>query len=211
MPFGALRGDEFMGFIPLHLSADERQGEILLTWIESWYSQAGEYTHLKPCDWYHKGHTTLRCLWTPPPAAGEAALEQLAKSVHKRPLHMHMIVIPRLMTAQWQKMLGKICDLIFTVPVGTPFWSNNQFEPLIVGIYLPLSRHKPWRLKGTPMLDQVERLLRELPASSPKWGRDILQKLLEQSRKLDSLPEGVVRPLLQAPRQWGVSCSQSSG
>ncbi len=58
----------------------------------------------------------------------------------------------------------------------------------IVGIYLPLSRHKPWRLKGTPMLELVEVLLRELPVTCHEWGRDILWKLLKQSRKLDSLP-----------------------
>jgi hypothetical protein len=196
MLIDALQGDRFMEFIPLHLSADERQGESLLCWIESWYSHAEEYTHLNPSDWFQMGHHATKCLWTPPPAAAEAALEQLAKSIHKRPHHMHLVVIPRLMTARWRKMLGKICDLIFTVPVGTLFWSNTQFEPLIVGLYLPLSRHKPWRLKGTPMLDRVEGQLRDLPTTCHEWGRDILRKLLEQSRKLDSLPESVVRPLL---------------
>lgn len=143
----------------------DQQGESLLTWIQSWYSQAGEYIQ------FH------RALWAPPPAAGEAALEQLVKSTHKWPHGTHLVLIPQLMTAHWRIILGKICGLIFTAPVSTTFWSNTHFEFLIIGLYLPLSRHKPWRLKGTPMLDRVEGVLRDLPVTSHEWGRGIVQKL----------------------------------
>jgi hypothetical protein len=86
------------------------------------------------------------------------------------PNHLHLIITPRLMTAQWRKLLGKICCLIFTVPIGSDIWSYSHFEPLIVGLYLPLSRHYPWNLRGAPFLDREEGLLRELSLSTPRWG-----------------------------------------
>jgi hypothetical protein len=54
----------------------------------------------------------------------------------------------------WRKLLNKICDLTFTIPIGSDLWDSPQFEPLLVGLYLPLSRHKPWKLRGTPLLDR---------------------------------------------------------
>jgi hypothetical protein len=48
----------------------------------------------------------------------------------------------------WRKLLVKICTLTFTVPAGTDVWRISQFEPLIVGLYLPLIRHHPWTFKG---------------------------------------------------------------
>ncbi len=195
---GIMRGDDFLEYIPLHLTAFERQGNCLQDWIESWFGSLGEYHLLHPVDWYHFAHIKERCVWNPAPAAAEAALEQLAKLPHKRPHHMHLVLIPRVMTALWRKMLGKICDLIFTVPVGMDVWSYSQHEPLIVGLFLPLSKHRPWKLRGTPMLERVERLLRELPLSNPRWGGDLLCKLLKQSRELETLQESVVRPLLHS-------------
>jgi hypothetical protein len=103
--------------VPLHLSATERQGHTLVEWVQSWFG--GEGIWLSPNDWFTKGHRSHLCIWTPPPAAADAALEQLGQSIHKRPHHMHLVIIPRLMTFRWQKLLGKICDIVFTVPVGT--------------------------------------------------------------------------------------------
>jgi hypothetical protein len=116
---GILAGKDFLSFVPLHLSAIERQRHPLMGWVESWFGALGDFTWLSPKDWYLKGHSEKRCVWTPPPAAADAALEQLAKSIHKRPLHMHLVLIPRLMTAYWRKMLLKNCDLVFTIPIGT--------------------------------------------------------------------------------------------
>jgi hypothetical protein len=71
----------------------------------------------------------------------------------------------------------KSADILFTVPVGFPFWGASQFEPLIVAIIFPLSHAScypgPWTVKGT---DQGEHtggiqatLGRVLPdGSSPK-------------------------------------------
>jgi hypothetical protein len=101
--------------------------------VQGWFEK--DLVWLKPSDWYSAGHTLGACVWTPPPAATDAALEQLGQAIHKSPYHSYVVIIPRQITSRWQKLLGKICDLIFTVPFGTNEWSHQQFEPLIVAIY----------------------------------------------------------------------------
>jgi hypothetical protein len=193
---GVMTGSSMVSFIPLHLSALDRQGSVLKDWILSWFSGSDDPLFLTPDDWFLKGHTHSTCIWTPTPAAADASLEQLAFSVHKRPYHTHLVLIPRLMTARWMKLLGKICCLVFTAPIDSDIWCFSNFEPLIIGLYLPLSRHQPWTLKGTPIMERVERELCSLPPSSPKWGRLILRELLLQTRSLESMSPSMVRSLL---------------
>jgi len=191
--------ESFLHHIPLHLGVMERQQHAILPWVESWLNPGGEIMWLRPEDWYTKGHSENCCVWTPAPAIADVALEQLAKATHKRPHHTHLVIIPRLMTARWRKTLLKICDLFFTIPVGTCIWDISQHEPLNVGLSLPLCRHPPWKLRGTPMLVGVERQLREVSKDDPGWGRNILCQLLQQARMLDRMPDVMVRSLLRAP------------
>lgn len=192
---GVMGGARLLDFVPLHKCALEREPE-LLDWVCSW----SEYTAariLSPKDWFSRGQRESRCIWMPPPAAAETALEMLGKAIHKRPRTEHIIIIPRLMTSRWRKLLGKICDLVFCVPVGCDAWSDSQFEPLIVGIYCPLFCHRPWRLRRTRYVEHVEGMLREMPSTQPFWGRNILCEFLVNARRLDSLPELVVWRMLQ--------------
>lgn len=57
-------------------------------------------------------------LWAPPPAAAEAAVEDLGFSRHKRNFINHVFVTPWLMTFAWHKGLNKVCDIVFEVPAG---------------------------------------------------------------------------------------------
>lgn len=196
MSSSSLECSSFLDFVPLHKSALDRQEPDLFNWILSWFLGDVTPLFLEPKDWFLQGQIFKACVWSPPPAATDVALEQLAYSIHKRPYHTHVIVIPRLLTARWRKLLGKICCITFTVPLGCDVWHDSQFEPLLIGLYLPLSRHRPWNLRGTPVLERVKRLLREMPASTPRWGRIVLRELFQQTRSLDSMPASVVRYLL---------------
>jgi len=137
----------------------------------------------------------------------DAALAQLGHSVHKRPHLTHLVLIPRLMTSRWRKLLGKICDLVFTLPVGTSAWGLTHYEPLIVGLCLPLCSHRPWKLRGTPMLARLERQLRDVPQTAPEWGRHFLREFLLQARALDRMSSGMVRGLLHTDGSERVSRS----
>mmetsp|Transcript_20485 Transcript_20485/g.29214 ORF Transcript_20485/g.29214 Transcript_20485/m.29214 type:complete len:595 (-) Transcript_20485:2495-4279(-) len=192
---GVMAGMEFSSFVPLHESVQQRQDpNVIFDWVSSW---AGDSVWLTPEDWFQPRSVTTPCVWTPPPAAADVAMDQLGKWIHMRPADTtHIIIIPRLMTSRWRKILGKICDLVFTVPLGTPIWNFSQFEPLIVGIALPLCRHKSWRLRGTPLLESVERTLRELPQATRGWGWSVLRQLLITTGSLDAMPAGMVRQVL---------------
>lgn len=195
---GVMRSNDFLSHVPLHLSAFERAPMLLEEWISGWYDGGAGPVWLNPDDWFGRGHTVDFSVWGPPPAAADVALEQLAKAAHKRPHLTRLVLIPRLMTARWRKMLNKICDLVFVVLIGTEFWTNSQCEPLIFGLSLPLCRHAPWKLRGSSLLAGVERELYGLPASDFRRSRLVLRKLLKQARELDSMPASMVREMLQA-------------
>lgn len=54
-----------------------------------------------------------------------------------------------------EKTVWKICDFIFTVPLGSKLSPRHHFEPLLWDIFFPLSHHRPWCLHGTALLDNV--------------------------------------------------------
>lgn len=196
---GAMGGQDFLSFVPLHLSAREREPALLEEWVNGWFWHDPKPTWLTPEGWYHEGHVTDYSVWTPAPAAAEAAIEQLAKSTHKRPHLNHLVLIPRLLTATWRRMLVKICDIVFTVPLGADCWPHSHFEPLIVGLHFPLVRHSSWKLRGTKVMDELEGELRRLSADDYRRSRIILRKFFKLTRELDSMQPGMVRPLLQSP------------
>ena len=159
----------------------------------------------------------------PPPTAASVALEMFAEARHKRLHALHVFIIPRLATSLWRKQLGKDADLIFEIPVGSDIWPLTQHEPLVVAFVLPLE-HKtkyrgPWVVKETKMpaetcdrikaefargveerpcrhydLEGSVRGMRGVPCQSE---RDILREFLCRSGKFPSMPESVVRGMLQ--------------
>jgi hypothetical protein len=93
---GKMTGVPMSVFVPLHQSASEHQGN-LAEWVTSWFKSSADPIFLDHKDWYLTGQKYKCCVWTPPPAAADAVLEQLAWSTHKRPYHMHLVLIPRLL------------------------------------------------------------------------------------------------------------------
>lgn len=104
-------------YIPLHLSAIEHS-PALLPWLQDWLPEPS-CQPLTPEEWYTAGHgiggsvhnldgvwmptssNRAWLLWSPPPAAGCAAMEEASVSRHKRTGINHVFVFPRLFTSQW--------------------------------------------------------------------------------------------------------------
>ena len=191
---GVLQGTHMLSYVPLHVSALDREPR-LQDWVQSWFGVT-PFSWLQPFDWFHTGHHILHAVWTPPPAAAEVALEQLAAAIHKRPHSQHVVLIPRLFCPAWQKLLAKLCDIIFLVPLGSDIWPSSHFEPLLIGIYFPLSHHRPWRFQNTPLLDDLAGKLSSLPCSDFNWGGNLLREFLCTAGALDSMPPSVARKLL---------------
>jgi hypothetical protein len=134
--------------------------------------------------------------WFPPPAAANVAIEQLRIARIKRQESTHIFVCPRLMSPQWLKQVHKACDIVFAVPIGSPGWPSNMFEPLIVGICFPFIRFDPWQTKGTPkMVDQAKQLS-ALQSTGILDQRSLLRELWHVCHKLITMPECMVSRML---------------
>ena len=115
-------------------------------WFQEGHGIIGDYRDIHR-GWISKHANNGRVyLWAPLPIIADVALEECLKSVQKRPNAYHIFLIPRLFFPAWLRMLYKLADLVFTIPVGSPLWPLNMHEPLFVGITLPFIRCRPWSL-----------------------------------------------------------------
>ena len=88
---------------------------------------------LRPEDWFDLQLETKSSLFlTPPLAAGETIVKQVGKFRLRRLNSMYMIAIPRLMIGLWQKELTGKFNAYFVVPSGSPIWSTEMYEPLMI-------------------------------------------------------------------------------
>ena len=70
---GVMSGVPMLNFLPLHLSVDERSSKVI-PWIKSVWNSDINLDHYCPNDWYGKVLSKGNFIWTPPSAAGDAAL-----------------------------------------------------------------------------------------------------------------------------------------
>jgi hypothetical protein len=197
---GVMSGKSVLQFVPLHITAPEAEPG-LVKWFQScWDFKRGPLQHLTPEGWFTSAMDNGNYLWTPAPAAADVAGEQMAKAIHKHPYSCHLFVAPRLMTARWRRRVAKLADFKFTLGPGFEHWKKQRHEPLLIFVCLPLSVHRPWKLRGCRFVAQAERQLRELSVSSEGRLRRVLRKIFIKARNVDSMPEGLVRRLLHRPR-----------
>jgi hypothetical protein len=146
-------------------------------------------------------------VWCPPPAAADAALEQLCKCHLKRPGGVSSLFkVPRVLTSRWRKRGFRVGTFSFTIPSATAVWKKGQHEPLMCIVCLPISCHRPWSLRGTKLVGDTERILRGMRSFNTSRMGSLLRKFLEQVRALESMPTGMVRHLLRANEVGQLSC-----
>jgi hypothetical protein len=188
---GVMAGHPMISFVPLHLEAVHRSPQ-LVPWLQSWLPLC-DIRPLLPENWFEAGHGlsggTLRSdgmwepheskvqwfLWTPPPAAASATLDELSISRQKRPHLNHVFVCPRLMTSMWRKKLFKVSDAVLELPAGFhPEWPSTMHEPLFAWSNTLLHSTPPLATQklsssfgpGAGGVKVVERSERRCPASS---------------------------------------------
>jgi len=184
---GVMTGQSLTAFVPIHLDAFQRSPP-LREWMEQVLSQCNA-KFLSPEGWFenHTAHDTF--VWSPPPAAADVVVERFGIARHKRPNTLHVLLIPRLMTGRWRKMLAKHTDRYFRI-TWNPIWNmKDQFEPLLMFVALPFLPHQPRFQERSDLVDGLERALcdPELQEISPSSQRDLLCQLLGQARSLRSM------------------------
>jgi hypothetical protein len=201
---GVMNGTHILQYIPLHQSALEVAPK-LEEWIRGcWTKERGELNFLTPEDWFSHGVPSKNCVWTPAPAAADVAAEQMARAIHKHPSSCHVFVAPRLLTSRWRRRVSKLADFKMELGPGSSVWGKERHEPVLIYVCLPLSCHRPWKLRGTRFLVDYERKLRLLHHSDFKRRGHLLRQLLGKARRLELLPEGMVRRVLCYPEQQSV-------
>ncbi len=185
---GVMMGVDMLDYILLHRTAVERSPSVE-TWVHSWAgpSETNTYQCLSENEWPLAHPSRGTYVWYPAPAAAPAAVEWLACSIHKRVTSIHIMIVPRLMTAWWFKILNKTADLIFKILTTTEIWGKNEHEPLICALCLPLSSKDPWSHKGSERTLQVHRELHSVWLSDFGRARVILRQLLGEARFLSQM------------------------
>ena len=213
---GVMVGEDMLSFVDLAKSAFERSPK-LVDWIQSWCLDSN-IQPLTPEGWFERGHGIVggkkdrrgvwipdhepsgqTHLWAPPPAAADAALEQLLMARHKCSDTFHIIVVPCLFTPCWWRLFHKVVDVNFSVLPGCEFWPTNMFEPLWVGIVLPFYRHSPWQLGRAPLLVDMGRDLHRMCSEGGASAGHLLHKLCKLPRRLAKLSPSVARSVLRMP------------
>ena len=176
-----------LSFVPLHLSARERS-VTLIDWCKKWIGPGNDFTTpmriLEEKNWFEPLVHTATYLWLPPPAIADVAGELMAQAIHKRPTSTHIFICPRLMTARWMRLVLKATDVLWTIPLGSTLWDVTNHEPLVLAIYLPLSRKKPWKHRGTPQLDHESKLMQAMFQSDIGRAGFMLRQLIVRTRLL---------------------------
>ena len=221
---GVMRGEAMSNFIPLAESALDRS-KTLKGWILAWAGDDIEF--LEPRDWFLRGHDIVdgrfeincdgfklptfkpgKFVWSPPPAAAEACLEELRKARHKRSDSSHIVVIPRVLSPYWKKHLHRVADLVIDIPCGHEAWPIHMLEPLTFAIILPLAKHRPWQLKRTPAMLGMERLLRKLWKDHKISDWPVLLEFWSKASRIASMQKDMVWKLLRS--QQGFIFSNSN-
>jgi hypothetical protein len=208
---GVMGGGHVLEYVLLHKSALELEPQ-LKGWFQThWDQERGPLLFMQPDDWFRHGNLGRNFVWSPAPAAADAASEQMARTIHKYPNTCHLFVCPRLMTARWRRRVGRLADFKFEIGAGSDVWTKARHEPLLIYVCLPLCSHRPWKLRGTKFVDSLERKMRSMHHTNCKRRGRLLRQLFLQARGLDALPEGLVRGMLQRSKHQPLSCENGDG
>jgi len=184
---GVMTGKLITAFVPLHLGAFERSQE-LQSWTEFILSDCSP-KFLTPEGWFDQTNCNGTFVWAPPPAAADVVVERFGIARHKRPNTLHLLLIPRLMTGRWRKLLLKHVDFYFHV-AWEPIWDlQEQFEPLLMFIALPYKTDRPRFSERASLVERFKRLLHEegLHEIQPIAQRHLLRQLFGEAWSLSSM------------------------
>jgi hypothetical protein len=83
------------------------------------------------------------------------------------------------------------------IPAGHPVWPADMHEPLILAIYLPFILHRPWQLKRSPCILDVEGYLQRMCKTRDSSKGFVLRQLWGFLRRLAGMSSKLAWKVLQ--------------
>ena len=181
---GVMAGIPMKNFVPLHLTPTQRVPE-LKQWLDK-LVEGWNFRWLKTKDWFEEHHTTGNFIWDIAPAAGDLAYEMLDKARLKRPMSMHLLVIPRLFTGLWRRLLTRRSDCYVKIDWEDVWNLSTNFEPLLLFICIPFRIDRNFERRRDILLEKFQGALQEcrVSKSTGVQQRNILRKFLQQAREI---------------------------
>jgi hypothetical protein len=185
---GLSLGYDMRSFLPLDKGAFDRAGPLLTEWCRFWMG-ADFSPPLEPVEWYWEGHHPGVHIWAPPPAAALVALNELARSRHKRPCQVkHLFLCPRLLwQEQWRRRFEKEMDVWFMLFPGT-VWTHKMFEPLLVGMSFPMKPRSDHADRGPWLVRQKREEVLEIGRALSQMSKACHFRVGDYLRKLWASP-----------------------
>ena len=228
---GVMTGRSMLDFVPISKTCFARS-PLLKKQIEYCLQPLGDLTSqrihfLSELDWFVKGHDIREgklnddkvwipsfesaiYVWSPAPAAGQHAIEQLRQARLKRTVSTHIFLIPRIFTSLWRKQAYKCSDLIIKLPFDNKLWIKDQHhEPLTICFLFPFLNVKPWQLKRTYAFLGMGRVLRRMWEESSLSQWDILRKLCAWAGRITTMSNDLVWEMLQSASAFELFCRKA--
>ena len=185
---GVMSGMDMTTFIPLHLSPCAREPG-LKRWIDS-VTNGLNFGWLTHEDWFDKAQREQgNFIWDVEPAAGDVVYELIDKSRLKRPKSMHLVMIPRIATGQWRRIMTRRNDCYIKID-WEPVWPTHiHFEPLLVFISIPFNVEMPFGNRKDRLLERFQGVLQgcKVSSASDSHKRNLLRQFLASAREIPSL------------------------
>ena len=135
------------------------------------------------------------------------------KARHKRPESMHLVLVPRLMTGRWRRLMSRSSDHYFIIDWDNCWNLREQYEPLLCFVFSPFSVSSPRLNQRKHLHSNMARLLsrENLSKVCDRENWIILCKLLRTSRKICPLQGSLLRGVLHPKREETIPSSRTAG
>ena len=173
-------GKPILDFVPLHLSVVECSPS-----FKDWFGNVlGDLSAhwMTPEHWFEAPVMGIGTyVWTPPPAAGDVVVDQLGLTKLREPGSLHFIILPNLLTGRWRRWMTRGCDCYEVISCKQVWDIDQQFEPLIMFVSLPLNPPSPNSTGQVRWVEEFHRILSRV--SEVSWAKTgvSLRKLCAQA------------------------------
>ncbi len=181
---GVMSGTPIESFIPLHLTPTQRQ-QSLKNWVDK-LVEGWNFHWVSLAEWFEEHHKTGCFIWNEPPAGGDLAYEMVDKARLKRPTFMHIILIPRLFTGLWRRLMTRRTDCYIKVDWNDAWDMRTNFEPLLLFVCFPYHVDRNFEERKNLLLEKFQGTLQacRVLTSSGMQQMSLLREFLELARKI---------------------------